>query len=390
VVPFQPFHLNYHERGQDQVFTHHLYLQARIEHGSAYMLYINIRFSRVLFENDQSLCSNYRKVCPVNSDKKSKIIEEGYHTDFKFMRLLFLKKWLSNVDPAEEANLLTVSPSTVVWNAFGLSDNEYLSSALAPPTESAQTKKFTNSAYLQLLKCGLNLASYPFLFSTPMLGLEVAKVPVDRTVSHKQRQNALTKMISCPNPIPTNIQRLLFLSLKVTLADTKLDAFDAIAASMYLEGNLGIDEDGDFPYQQMSLELRLNVSAFYQRCLRYPLTSTTLIKWAILVVQEYDHLVNNNSVAQMRMSNFNPHPSFPNDRRAWSANFNLLALRLTNTDILGPKPPLWADIYVLQLLFAEQDPPVFIAPVYGCIYQPPKKLSRAFPLVPSFSAVTSF
>jgi hypothetical protein len=36
VVPFQPFHLNCHKGGQYQVFTHHLYLQARIEHGSAY------------------------------------------------------------------------------------------------------------------------------------------------------------------------------------------------------------------------------------------------------------------------------------------------------------------------------------------------------------------
>lgn len=192
-------------------------------------------------------------------------------------------------------------------------------------------------------------------------------------------------MISCPNLIPTDIRRLLFLSLKATLADTKLDAFDAIAAFMYLEGDLGIDEDDDFPFQQMALELRLNVSAFYRRCLRYPFTSPTLTKWAILVVQEYHYLVNNNSVAQMGMSNFNALPSFPIDRRAWSENFNLLALRLTNTDILGPKPPLWG-----QLLFAKQDPPVFIAPVYGCIYQHSKQLSRAFPLVPSLLAVRSF
>jgi hypothetical protein len=102
VVPFQPFHLNCHKGGQYQVFTHHLYLQARIEHGSAYASYINIGFSRVLFENDQSLCSNYRKDCPVNSDKKSKIIKKGYHTDDKFMRLLVLKKWLFNVFPAED------------------------------------------------------------------------------------------------------------------------------------------------------------------------------------------------------------------------------------------------------------------------------------------------
>jgi hypothetical protein len=101
---------------------------------------------------------------------------------------------------------------------------------------------------------------------------------------------------------------------------------------MFLEGNLGLDEDGDFPCQQMSLELRLNVSAFYERCFGYPFTSPTLTKWEVLVVQEYDYLVNNNSLAQISMSYFNPLPSFPNDRLAWSANFNLLDLPLTSTD----------------------------------------------------------
>ncbi len=124
------------------------------------------------------------------------------------------------------------------------------------------------------------------------------------------------------------------------MADTNLDAFDAIAASMYLEGNLKKDIDGDFPYQEMALELRLNVCAFYKLCRRYPFTALSLTKWATLVVQEYHYLDNHKSLAEMGMSYFNCLPSFSGDRRAWSANFNLLALPLSNTDILGPKPPL--------------------------------------------------
>jgi hypothetical protein len=154
--------------------------------------------------------------------------------------------------------------------------------------------------------------------------------------------------------VPTDIQRLLFVTLKATLADTNLDAFEAIAASMYLEGNLEKDIDGDFPYQEMTLELRLNVCAFYKWCCRYPFTALSLTKWATLVVQEYHFLDNHKSLAEMGMSDFDCLPSFSVDQRAWSANFNLRPLRLTNTDILGPKPPLWADICVLRLLFSKQ------------------------------------
>jgi hypothetical protein len=223
-----------------------------------------------------------------------------------------------------------------------------------------------------------------------MLGLELVNYPVDHAFPTKKGEDSLAKMISGLNLIPTDIRRLHFVTLKASLADTNLDAFDAIAASIYLEGNLEKDIDGDFPYQEMALELRLNVSAFYKRCHRYPFTALALTEWATLVVQEYHYLVNNKYLAEMGMSAFDCLPSFSGDGRAWSANSNLLALRLTNTDISGPKPPLWADIYVLQLLSSKQDPPVYIAPVYGCVYQDPAQLSKAFPVVPTFKSVTSF
>jgi hypothetical protein len=115
-----PFLLACDERGQGQLTTHHLYLQARLEMGSPYVSYVQIGFTNVMFENGRSRCTNCRKDCPIHTDKQSKAIKDGYYTDDQFMRLLVLKKWLSNVYPTDERRSTSVLPATDVWNAFGL------------------------------------------------------------------------------------------------------------------------------------------------------------------------------------------------------------------------------------------------------------------------------
>jgi hypothetical protein len=133
--------------------THHLYLQARLEMGSPYVSYVQIGFTNVILE----IVPNYRKDCPIHTNKQSKATEDGYYTDNQFMRLLVLKKWLSNVYLTDERRSSSVLPATDVCNAFGLPTHQYISSASGPPLTSQAIQKCTNAAYLQLLKCSKNL-----------------------------------------------------------------------------------------------------------------------------------------------------------------------------------------------------------------------------------------
>jgi hypothetical protein len=100
--------------------------------GSLYVSYVQIGFTNVPFEKGRFRCTNFRKDCPIHADKLSKAIEDGYYTNDQFMRLLVLKKWLSNVYPTDGQRSTTVLPATDVWNAFGLPTHQYLSSALVP------------------------------------------------------------------------------------------------------------------------------------------------------------------------------------------------------------------------------------------------------------------
>jgi hypothetical protein len=140
VAPSDPFVLACHERGQGQHMTHHLYLQARLEMGSPYVSYVQIGFTNVMYENGRFRCTNYRKDCPIHTDKQSKAIDEGYYTDDQFMRLLVLKKWLSNVYPTDEPRSTSVLPATDVWNTFGLPTHQYLSSALVQSDDPSSSK----------------------------------------------------------------------------------------------------------------------------------------------------------------------------------------------------------------------------------------------------------
>jgi hypothetical protein len=82
-------------------------------------------------------------------------------------------------------------------------------------------------------------------------------------------------------------------------------------------------------------------------------------------------------------------PSFLKDRLQWKDNFMLLARRLTNA-LGGPKPPLWYDMYVLQMLFSQQEHPVFISPVYGCLIEKDQHDVQAYPHVLSLKIVQWF
>jgi hypothetical protein len=359
VARSDPFQLACHERGHGQLTTHHLYLQGGLEMRSPYVSYVQIGFTNVMFEKGRFRCTNYRKHCPIHATKQSKAIEDGYYTDDQFMRSLVLKKWLSNVYPTDEPRSTSVLPATDVWNAFGLPTPQYLSSALVPPLTSPAIQECTIAAYLQLLKCSLNLRSNPYKFPVKLEGLEVVPYPVDHTLPTRSRQSTSTQMLSGTHIPPRDIWRCLFPSLTVRVGATKSDAFNAMASSLYSEVTVGIDDDNSPTVPEMALHLPLNLAAFYHWCARFPFTSDTMVEWSILVVEEYEYLVKTKTVAQMGLSEFHVLPSFLKD---WKDNFTLLARRLTNAPG-GPKPPLWFDMYALQMLLPNTSIP-FSSPLY--------------------------
>jgi hypothetical protein len=177
-----------------------------------------------MFEKGHSRCTIYRKDCPTHADKQSKAIEDSDYSSDQFMRLLVLKKCLSNVYPTDEQRSTTVLPGNDVWNAFGLPTHQYLSSALVPPLTSPAIQNCTNTAYLQLLKCSSNLRSNPCKFPVKLDGLEVVPYPVKRTLPTPSRQSTSTQMISGTQIPPPDIQRCLFPSLTVQVGANKLDA----------------------------------------------------------------------------------------------------------------------------------------------------------------------
>jgi hypothetical protein len=193
-------------------------------------------------------------------------------------------------------------------------------------------------------------------------------------------------MISGTQIPPRDIWSCLFPSLTVWVGATKLDAFNAMTSSLYSEVNVGIHDDNSPTVPEMALHLRLNVAAFYHRCDRFPFTSGTMVEWCILVVEEYEYLVKTKTVAQMGLSEFHVLSSFLEDRLQWKDNFTLLGRRLTNAPG-GPKPPLWFDMYALQMLFSQHGHPVFISTVYGCLIEKDLQDVQAYPHVPSLKRV---
>jgi hypothetical protein len=239
------------------------------------------------------------------------------------------------------------------------------------------------------LKCSSNLRLKPYKFPVKLEGLEVVPYPVDRTMPTWSRQSTSTQMISGTQIPPHDIRRCLFPTLTVRVGATKLDAFNAMASSLYLEVTVGIHDDNSPTVPEMALHLRLILAAFCHRCARFPFTFNTMVEWSILVVQEYEYLVKTKTVAQMGLSEFHVLPSFLKDRLQWKDNFTLLARTLTNAPG-GPKPPLWFDMYALQMLFSQHEHPVLISPVYGCLIERDQHDMQAYPHVPSLKRVQWF
>ena len=71
---------------------HHLYLQSRLEFGSAYVMYVSMGFTTLAVENVTHRSVSYCDQCPVNRNKLSHLaVVPGYNTDDPFLRLLVLK-----------------------------------------------------------------------------------------------------------------------------------------------------------------------------------------------------------------------------------------------------------------------------------------------------------
>jgi hypothetical protein len=137
----------------------------------------------------------------------------------------------------------------------------------------------------------------------------------------------MTSRIQIP---PRDIRRCLFPSLSIEVGAHKLDAFNALASSLYSEVNVGINDDNLPTVPEMALHLRLNLAAFYHRCARFPFISDTMVEWYILVVEEYEYLAKTKTVAQRGLLEFHVLSSFVEDRLQWKDNFTLLAQRLTD------------------------------------------------------------
>jgi hypothetical protein len=285
---------------------HHLYLQARVEMGSAYVMYAKMGFTTNAIENGPFRCFSYREQCPVLLSRMNQDATAGYITDDHLLRLLVLKKWLYNVYPPDSTKTSLVDSATNMWNSPGLSLYEFLSSPIIPPRNNPNTRAFTNSAYLQLLKCRTNVGKKPLQFYVSTGETSLVPLPVDRTVSSITRAGPGKLMISGYQLEPSDIRRSLFRSLVAYIGDKpKFDAFQAIAAALYTEGKFVTTDDDLYSHPEMSLELRLNVIAFYQRCARFPFTSPLLEYWSTLAIEEYEYAVANDLVASLGLSDFN-------------------------------------------------------------------------------------
>jgi hypothetical protein len=169
-------------------------------------------------------------------------------------------------------------------------------------------------------------------------------------------------MIAGPNFGQANIRRYLYHFHVISVGDkVKYDAFEAIAASLYTEGKFDTKEDDRFSHQEMTLELGLNVIAFYWRCAHFPFILSLLKNWSILAIQEYEYAVSNEIVNGLGLSTFNSDlEDFEKDHLDWNHNFKALANCLFTAKIASPNHPLWMDVYALQLLFYEKKQTSFL------------------------------
>ena len=78
--PAAPFPLQCDE--QFDKHTHHLYLQACLEIGSAYVMYVKLGFTSPVAPGNDYHCSSYKDECPVNANRKYSWGAQSYHTDY--------------------------------------------------------------------------------------------------------------------------------------------------------------------------------------------------------------------------------------------------------------------------------------------------------------------
>lgn len=100
VAMSDPFHLCY-KMGHNHHMTHHVYLQLCLKMGSPYVSYDSPTFSLVMV---YFVVPGYHKDWPIRQTIQG---HQGYCMHNKFLCLLVLKKWLSNVHPTDELKLTT-------------------------------------------------------------------------------------------------------------------------------------------------------------------------------------------------------------------------------------------------------------------------------------------
>jgi hypothetical protein len=405
VSPSEPFHLDCNKRvTADPPHTLHLFLQARVEVHHAYLMYVQIGFTNA---NANFTCTSFQNDCSVNRSKKTKALEAGYSTYDDLLRLLVLRKWIVNVWPITAKVSPDVAESTLVYDASGLLDYQYLSSALVPSKTTKESQEYTNAPYYQLLECRHKVAAEPLVFHKPMLSQKFLPAPVDCTVSTIVRDTLPFQMISDDHIPRYDIRCSMFRSVVAIPGDDILDSLKAIAAAMYTDGIVepktsqedDDEDDSDLSkmdassssdgclFEDRALELRLNVIAFHLRCVHFPFTAPALQNWAKYAVQEYDYLVTNDLHGALGRFGFDGTiASFTDvtaDRLKWNENFKLLAARLRDPDL----QVLWMDLHALQLLFYKHASPVYLAPVYETVTQIPGGVMSAYPHVPILPAL---
>jgi hypothetical protein len=159
-----------------------------------------------------------------------------------------MKHLIYNIYPPEAEFMTSDEGMNDAWNVRGVRGDQYLSSALVvPPPDSPTSRRFTNEAYYCLLNCDLHYGNKPF---------PVNELP-EKCPGFTQRQadryllptsyNIQLQMLRGRIFRADDIRRSLFCGVVCYPVEGKLDAFDAITTSLYLNGKLSIsnlqDED---------------------------------------------------------------------------------------------------------------------------------------------------
>jgi hypothetical protein len=283
-------------------------------------MYVKLGFNSTAIENGPFRCFSYREQCPVLLSRISKSSTSGYITDDNCLCLLVLRTWLYNIYPSDSKKTSLVESAANMWNTRGLPRRYFWSLALIPPPNNPNTRAFTNSAYLQLLNCRTNVGKRPLQLYSGIGETSLVPLPVDRTFSSNVRAGPGKHLISGYQLDRSDIRRSLF-RLLVTFIGAKLkfDAFEAISGALYTEGKYDTSDDDPYSHPEMSLELKLNVVAFYLRCAHFPFTSPLLEYWSLLAIEEYKYAVAEDLLTSLGLSGFKGYlHSFSKDLLQWS------------------------------------------------------------------------